>query len=122
MTNQDTIAKTAYDAYCDHTRWKSLVTGADLPQWSEVKPEIRKAWEKAAIAVLMRIHSNPPQFGLQDGPVRNIQCNRKEKPPEKPEPCAECNGNGKLDGDVTYGDGVMAIERDCMHCNGTGVQ
>lgn len=37
-------------------------------------------------------------------------------------PCAECNGVGKLDGDVSYGDGVMAIERDCVHCNGSGVE
>jgi len=38
------------------------------------------------------------------------------------QPCAECNGVGKHDGDVSYGDGVMAIERDCVHCKGRGVE
>lgn len=42
----------AYEAYCEHTGWKSLVSGADLPQWSALSPEIRAAWEAAASAVL----------------------------------------------------------------------
>lgn len=42
----------AYEAYCGHTNWKSLVSGADLPQWAEVKPEIKAAWEAAGLALL----------------------------------------------------------------------
>lgn len=42
----------AYEAYCNHTGWKSLVSGADLPQWGALSPEIRTAWEAAANAVL----------------------------------------------------------------------
>jgi len=47
----------------------------------------------------------------------------RDLPQQQPRsPCAKCNGIGKLDGDVSYGDGVMAIERDCFHCNGSGVE
>jgi hypothetical protein len=45
-----TPGRVAYEAYCATTDWKSLVSGAPLPQWSEVKPEIKNAWENAALA------------------------------------------------------------------------
>lgn len=52
--------QTAYEAYCSHTNWKSLVSGADLPRWPEVKPEIKTAWEKAALAVIVAVRPTPP--------------------------------------------------------------
>lgn len=42
----------AYDAYCAHTGGKSLVTGDKLPDWNDLKQEIRDAWQAAANAVL----------------------------------------------------------------------
>ncbi len=42
----------AYEAYCGKTDWKSLVSGAALPQWNALKPEIRDAWDVAAAAVV----------------------------------------------------------------------
>ena len=42
----------AYEAYCGVTGWKSAVSGADLPQWENVKDGIKIAWEVAADAVL----------------------------------------------------------------------
>ena len=45
------LGRVAYEAYCGNTGWKSLVSGADLPQWDALKPEIRAAWEIAAEAV-----------------------------------------------------------------------
>lgn len=48
------IGKIAYDAYCEATGWKSLVSGADLPQWNEVRPEIQAAWRAAGNAVMNR--------------------------------------------------------------------
>lgn len=45
-----TPGQLAYEAYCETTEWKSAVTGAPLPQWDQVKPEIVKAWENAAVA------------------------------------------------------------------------
>ena len=45
-------AQLAYEAYCRHTQWKSLVSGAQLPEWVLLKPEIQDAWRAAADAVL----------------------------------------------------------------------
>lgn len=45
------FGKVAYEAYCCKTGWKSLVSGAQLPSWDELKQEIRDAWEAAAMAV-----------------------------------------------------------------------
>ena len=47
MTNK-TYGQIAYEAYCAYTNWKSLVSGADLPKWESVKPEIKEAWEESA--------------------------------------------------------------------------
>lgn len=45
------FGKVAYDAYCKSTGGVSLVSGAKLPVWDELKPEIKSAWEAAADAV-----------------------------------------------------------------------
>lgn len=45
-----TPGQIAYEAYCETTGWKSAISGAPLPQWAEVKPEIVAAWENAAAA------------------------------------------------------------------------
>jgi len=47
---EKTPGQLAYEAYCETTGWKSAISGAPLPQWSEVKPEIVKGWENAAAA------------------------------------------------------------------------
>lgn len=57
------LGREAYEAYCRHTGWKSLATGADLPQWPVLKPEIQQAWMVSTAWVIgrvMRIH------GIQD--------------------------------------------------------
>lgn len=46
-----TLGQTAYEAYCGATNWKSLVSGADLPQWDATRVEIQEAWEHAGAAV-----------------------------------------------------------------------
>lgn len=43
--------RVGYEAYCNHTNWKSLATGQDLPQWDNLKPEIQMAWLVAGDAV-----------------------------------------------------------------------
>lgn len=43
-----TPGQVAYEAYCGSNGWKSYVTGASLPQWEDVKEEIRNAWEVSA--------------------------------------------------------------------------
>lgn len=46
-----TFGQQAYEAYCKKTDWKSLVTGADLPQWASLPHTIQEAWCAAAWAV-----------------------------------------------------------------------
>lgn len=45
------LGKVAYEAYCQNSGGVSLVSGAKLPVWEELKPEIRSAWDAAAQAV-----------------------------------------------------------------------
>ena len=46
-----TFGETGYRAYAITSGGKSLVSGQQLPAWSEVSPEIRAAWESAALAI-----------------------------------------------------------------------
>lgn len=46
------LGQISYEAYCKHTDWKSLVSGAQLPAWTDLKPEIQSAWEVSAQAVV----------------------------------------------------------------------
>jgi hypothetical protein len=61
--------KLAYNAYCEAAGWKSLVSGAPLPQWEDLKPEIQLAWGAAACAVADDVRRNPLLF-FQNGPVK----------------------------------------------------
>jgi len=48
----DIIADFLYTAYCNHTGFKSAVTGADLPKWSEIKIQgVKDAWLATAKAL-----------------------------------------------------------------------
>jgi len=49
----------AYEAYCEATGWKSLISGEALPTWTDQAAEIRRAWRAAAHAVLA-IDPPPP--------------------------------------------------------------
>lgn len=56
-TNNDqqklvSIGSIAYNAYCEKTNWKSLISGADLPQCENLKPEIQQAWEASGNCIL----------------------------------------------------------------------
>ena len=43
-------AQVLYEAYCAATDWKSLVSGAPLPQWVDMPREIQDAWRAVANA------------------------------------------------------------------------
>jgi len=45
------LGKLAYDAYCKSSGGVSLISGAKLPEWCDLKPEIKTAWEAAAESV-----------------------------------------------------------------------
>jgi hypothetical protein len=44
------LAKVMYEAYCQNTGGVSLVSGAKLPVWEDLRPEIQDAWSAAAKA------------------------------------------------------------------------
>ena len=41
----------AYEAYCQATDNKSLVSGAELPTWDKLNTKIQAAWTAAGMAV-----------------------------------------------------------------------
>ena len=43
-------ARITYNAYCEHTGWKSLATDDDLPSWENLSLIIKAAWFAAAEA------------------------------------------------------------------------
>lgn len=45
-------AQTAYEAYATFSDWKSLISGAPLPEWGDLPNEVKMAWEAAAEAVI----------------------------------------------------------------------
>lgn len=49
------MAQEAYEAYCGHTQWKSLVSGADLPPWASLTAPIRAAWEVSTAWVVGKV-------------------------------------------------------------------
>jgi anti-sigma28 factor (negative regulator of flagellin synthesis) len=60
------LAKVAYEAYSNHTGWKSLVSGQSLPQWEALSLSIQQAWEAAASGVVVEVSkSGLAQFGQQ---------------------------------------------------------
>ena len=51
------MGQVAYEAYCQSTGNKSLISGAELPKWADLKPEIQRAWAAAADAVAGRFRT-----------------------------------------------------------------
>ena len=46
-----TLGEIAYQAYADSLGWEAAYTGQALQQWTDLKPQVREAWEAAAAAV-----------------------------------------------------------------------
>ena len=46
-----TLGQIAYESYCANTDWKSLVSGENLPAWTNLSQSIKEAWEAAAEGV-----------------------------------------------------------------------
>lgn len=60
----DTLANVAYDAYCAERDWKSF-NGDPLPQWGDVKPEIKKGWVTSVLAVLKHLNTHCCRCGAE---------------------------------------------------------
>jgi len=41
-------AAAMYNAYCEYTDYKSVVTGDDLPKWDDLRHDVKEAWIAAA--------------------------------------------------------------------------
>jgi hypothetical protein len=48
------LAKVAYEAYAEHQEWKNY-QGNPIPQWEEVREDIKSAWRVAVQAVLQTL-------------------------------------------------------------------
>lgn len=48
QVDQYVLAQIAYEAYCRQAKWKSLATGAPLPQWDGLSVEIKAGWYAAS--------------------------------------------------------------------------
>ena len=46
------LSQIVYEAYCESTGWKSLISGDQLPPFNKLKPSIQEAWRMAAMAVV----------------------------------------------------------------------
>lgn len=49
--NRD-LGQIAYEAYCENTGWRSLITGDRLPSWNQQDAALQSAWNVAALAVV----------------------------------------------------------------------
>ena len=47
------LGKINYEAYCAASNGKSLISGADLPNWDDQDEAIKTAWDAGARAVFM---------------------------------------------------------------------
>lgn len=52
MKDERSLGQIAYEGYCADSGGKSLVSGAQLPTWSALVPEIQHAWSASASAVV----------------------------------------------------------------------
>jgi hypothetical protein len=60
------LGQTAYEAYRDAADGRSLASGEPLPAWAQLKPDIREAWQVAALAVVDRaVHIRDDAGGVQ---------------------------------------------------------
>lgn len=49
------LGQIAYEAYFEHSKGKSLISGAPLPTFAAQAEEVRAAWEAAAVAVSVEL-------------------------------------------------------------------
>lgn len=83
-------AKEAYEAYCRHTGWKSLATGAALPQWEVLPEPIQKAWTVSAAWLFGLFTANGVHESRLHGRIRELeaQLSQPTKWAGEPKPAA----------------------------------
>ena len=53
-----TLGEVAYQAYCEESAGKSLVSGQDLPRWEGLSSDIQDAWIRAALRIFNLGHES----------------------------------------------------------------
>lgn len=56
---EKSLGQQAYEAYCEKSGWKSLVSGFGLPSWDLLGDKIKETWEAAASRVSECITGRP---------------------------------------------------------------
>lgn len=59
------LAKIAYDSYCAQTGGISLISGDKLPEFDNLKIEIRDAWFSAAKAVENSVNEYVKKYAME---------------------------------------------------------
>jgi len=86
--------KEAYEAYCRHTNWKSLATGATLPQWDVLPEAIQTAWHVTAAWLLGLFTANGVHEHRLNARIRELGMKLAglEKYAGEPKPAEYCIG------------------------------
>lgn len=63
---EKTLGQIGYEAYCKFTDNKSLISGAELPAFADLKTPIQEAWENAGQAVAASLGRAGSIVGLVD--------------------------------------------------------
>ena len=50
--NGKSLDQILYEAYCEKAEWKSAVTGAPLPQWTDCSRSVKDCWWAVAEAAI----------------------------------------------------------------------
>jgi len=50
--NGKSLDQILYEAYCEKAEWKSAVTGAPLPQWTDCSGPVKDCWWAVAEAAI----------------------------------------------------------------------
>lgn len=59
-------AQKGYESYCQHTGWKSVVTGCDLPKWDQLPGGVINAWFSAANGIIEFLASYAGKIEITD--------------------------------------------------------
>lgn len=62
----DNLARSAYEAYRNHTGGVSLASGAPIPEWDALPEPIKEAWQASADAIRKQFDWRPIEEAIAD--------------------------------------------------------
>lgn len=78
MSNEEQLAKTAFEAYANAVQWQA-VNGKAIPQWTDAGYKVKEGWRNVVkvLTPLLREETvtarTEPQATVQDAPVDVVQ-------------------------------------------------